>query len=242
MRQTRSLPTICQEYKGSSHRHGCSHRLHPPYPPVRRYIAQPVCQSLRPFPQFGTMTDLWGDTGNAAYNSLQISVIQRPWHNLSGLHQLHPRQGTSTTPATTAPSIRVGPQDGNFIQNYAASQDRPRPGTPPTRPTRSTLTWVYSFPIGRGQAFFATNRIMGLIGGGWQLSGIYKYRDGYPLQITDQHGLHDQLRSAAREPACPTTPPASTSKQARINGRWGRGPGANAGNLNQIQYLNSAGF
>ena len=45
------------------------------------------------------------------------------------------------------------------------------------------LTWSYAFPIGRGQAFFATNRIAGLIGGGWEFSGIYKYRDGNPLQI-----------------------------------------------------------
>ena len=45
--------------------------------------------SLTAYPQFagsnaGGLTDLWGETGNAAYNSFQMLLIQRPWHNLSG--------------------------------------------------------------------------------------------------------------------------------------------------------------
>jgi hypothetical protein len=40
----------------------------------------------------------------------------------------------------------------------------------------------------------------------------------------------------------PDYAPGFDKRQARINGRWGRGPGANAAKLNQISYLNPAAF
>jgi hypothetical protein len=104
------------------------------------------------------------------------------------------------------------------------------------------MTFVYSFPIGRGQAFFATNRLMGLIGGGWQLSGIYKYRDGYPLRITNGAGCETNTSPLAQGTCMPDYAPGFDKRAARINGRWGRGPGANASNINSIQYLNPAAF
>jgi hypothetical protein len=36
--------------------------------------------------------------------------------------------------------------------------------------------------------------------------------------------------------------PGFDKRRARINGRWGRGPGANATNFNGISYLNTAAF
>ena len=75
-------PDISQEYKGDAHRRPPS-GFAVPYPLFAGSQAL-LYQALRPFPQFASMTDLWGDTGNANYNSLQVSVIQRAWHNLSG--------------------------------------------------------------------------------------------------------------------------------------------------------------
>jgi len=196
-------------------------------------------QSLKPFPQFGTMTDLWGSTGNAAYNSLQVSVIQRPWHNLSGLIN-YTRAKEIDDVGTHRTQFPVGPQDGNFTRTYGANQiDR---GLGANNQTNAfNATWVYSFPIGRGQAFFATNRIAGLIGGGWQLSGIYKYRDGYPLQVTDSTAC--MTNSVGGQGTCmPDYTPGFNSKQVRVNGRWGRGAGANASTINQIQYINPLAF
>ena len=194
--------------------------------------------SLRPFPQFGTMHDLWGSTGNAASNSLQISVIQRPWHNLSGLVNYTRAKELDDT-GRHRTQFPVGPQDGNFTRNYTANQIDRGLGTS-NQTNAFNLTWVYSFPIGRGQAFFATNRIAGLIGGGWQFSGIYRYRDGYPIQI----GLSSCNTNAnAGQGSCyPDYTPGFDKRRVRINGRWGRGPGANAANVNTISYVNSAAF
>jgi hypothetical protein len=40
----------------------------------------------------------------------------------------------------------------------------------------------------------------------------------------------------------PDYTPGFDPKHVRINGRWGRGPGANAGAINQIQYINPLAF
>ncbi len=215
-----------------------------PYPSTPPYLSYDggstgFAQSLRPFPQFGTMTDLWGSTGNSAYNSLQVSVIQRPWHNLSGLmNYTRAKQLDDTGIHRT--QFGIGPQDGNFTRTYTASQvDRALGANNQTNALN--VAWSYKFPIGRGQAFFATSRIGSLIGGGWELSGIYKYRDGFPLQITESAGCLTNA-SGGQGPCMPDYSPGFDKRNARINGRWGRGPGANAGNLNTISYLNPAAF
>jgi hypothetical protein len=230
-------PDISLEYKAGLGG-GCSTGCTVPYPLFAGAQAT-LLQALRPFPQFGGMTDLWGDTGNANYNALQISVIQRPWHNLSGFVNYTRAKEIDDT-GTHRTQYGVGPQDGNFVKNYPTGWIDRGLGTS-NQTNAINLTWVYSFPIGRGQAFFATNRIMGLIGGGWQLSGIYRYRDGYPIQISAGGGCMANT-DAAQGTCMPDYVPGFNKAQARINGRWGRGPGANAGNLNSISYLSSAGF
>jgi hypothetical protein len=199
-----------------------------------------VAKALTAYPQYGTFTDLWGDTGNSNYNSLQLSVIQRPWHNLSGFMNYTRSKSIDNTHGHRT-QYGVGPQDGNFTRSYTANQvDR---GLGSFNQTNAfNLTWVYAFPIGRGQAFFATNRLMSLIGGGWQISGIYQYRDGVPLQITNGAGCETNTSPLASGTCLPDYAPGFNPQAARINGRWGRGPGANASNINSVQYLNPAAF
>jgi hypothetical protein len=198
-----------------------------------------VAAALRPFPQYGGLSDLWGDTGNANYNSIQISVVQRVWHNLQGTANYTRAKEIDDT-GNHRTQFPIGPQDGNFYRNYTANQIDRSLGTS-TQTNAINVTWSYIFPIGRGQAFFATNRIAGLIGGGWQLSGIYKYRDGFPLQITQSGGCAPQADDL-QGTCMPDYTPGFDKRRARINGRWGRGPGMNAANAGTIQYLNQAAF
>jgi hypothetical protein len=198
-----------------------------------------VNKALEAFPQYGSFNDIWPDTGNSNYNSVQFSVIQRPWHNLSGFIN-YTRSKSIDDTHNHRTQYPVGPQDGNFTKNYSANAiDRGLGSFNQTN--QFNATWVYSFPIGRGQAFFATNRIMGLIGGGWQLSGIYKYRDGYPLQIT-YAGQNNAQANAGQGTSMPDYSPGFDKRQARINGRWGRAPGSTAATVGSYQYLNPNAF
>jgi hypothetical protein len=198
-----------------------------------------VAQSLLPFPQFGSFTDVWSATGNAAYNSFQILLIQRVWHNLSGLMS-YTRAKTIDDTGAHRTQFPLGPQDGNFTHQIAANEvDR---GLSQYNQTNAfNVAFNYTLPIGRHQALFATNRIAGLIGGGWEINGIYEYRDGYPLQI--QNGSGCEANSNAGQGTCfPDLVPGFNKKTARINGRWGRGPGSNSTNFQSIPYLNEAAF
>ena len=212
-----------------------------------------VGNALVPFPQYGSCSasnmaksgngcgsqDLWGNTGNANYNSLQVTLVQRPWHNLAGLMNYTRAKEIDDT-GYHRTQFPVGPQDGNFVQNMSANRVDRGLGTS-NQTNAFNLTWTYTFPIGRGQAFFATNRIMGLIGGGWEFSGIYKYRDGSPLTVTV--GTNCMTNAVGGQGVCmPDYVPGFDKRQLRINGRWGRGPGANSSNYNQISYINPNGF
>jgi hypothetical protein len=214
--------------------------FHLPYPAAGTNYAAfgglnaTLSRALSAFPQFNGFTDIWGETGNTNYNAVQFSVIQRPWHNLSGFMN-YTRSKTVDDTGTHRTQYPVGPQDGNFTRYYTANEiDR---GLSNFNQTNAfNLTWVYVFPIGRGQKFFGANRIASLIGGGWQLSGIYKYRDGNPLAITGPSC------NAGQGTCLPDYTPGFDGRSARINGRYGRGPGANASNVAYIQYLNPAAF
>ena len=234
-------PDYIQQIKGSYNASGFFGSA-PPYPLYAGPDAT-VAQSLRPFPQFGSSefsnapTDLWGSTGNSNYNSLQVSLIQRPWHNLSGLiNYTRGKEIDDTSIHRT--QYPLGPQDGNFTKYLSANAvDR---GLGQFNQTNAfNVAFNYAFPIGRGQAFFATNRIMSLIGGGWTLNGIYKYRDGYPLQVTTASCA---ANTADGGTCMPDYTPGFNKNQVRINGRWGRGPGASAGNINTISYINPQAF
>jgi len=218
----------------------CPNGNQPPYPLFSGPNAT-VQQSLRPFPQYGGFSDLWGNTGNANYNSLQLSVTQRPWHNLSGFINYTRAKEIDNT-GTRRTDFPVSSADGNFP--FPMSANRVDRGLGATSQTNAfNMTWVYTLPIGRGQAFFATNRIAGMIGGGWEFSGIYKYRDGYPLALTNNSGQCAPNTGFGQGPQCfPDYNPNFNKRQVRINGRWGRGPGSNASTYNNIQYMNPNAF
>ncbi|MFB3903925.1 MAG: TonB-dependent receptor domain-containing protein [Acidobacteriota bacterium] len=51
------------------------------------------------------------------------------------------------------------------------------------RPHRLTISGVYEFPFGYGKPFLADNPVVSRIVGGWQLSGIYTFQSGSPIQF-----------------------------------------------------------
>ena len=198
-----------------------------------------VDHALSAFPQFGNLTDIWGATGNSNYNALQLMIVQRPWHGLSGFMNYTWSKSIDDT-GNHRTQYPVGPQDGNFTRSYTASGIDRGLGTFDQR-SNFNGTFNYEFPIGRGRAFFTNSKFATLVGGGWALSGIYKIRQGFPLQITTQ-GACLTSENAFQGSCMPDYNPAVLPSQARINGQWGRAPGANASNIQTIQYLNPAAF
>ncbi len=199
-----------------------------------------VARALSSFPQFGNLTDIWGATGNSNYNALQVMVIQRPFHGLSGFANYTWSKSIDDV-GNHRTQYPVGPQDGNFTNNYSASHIDRGLGTFDQRHAFNA-TFNYLFPFGHGQKFLANSRIGTWIAGGWQLTGIYKIRQGTPLQITvSEPGSNGCLtaQNALQGTCMPDYNPNVGAGQARINGKWGRGPGANASNVQNIQLTST---
>jgi hypothetical protein len=210
---------------------------HLPYPTFGGSSAT-VLKSLSPFPQFLNNTDLWGQTGNSNYNSLQISVIQRPWHGLSGMANYTWSKSIDDTHGHRS-QYPIGPQDGNFTHYYPSDRVDRGLGTYDQR-NNINVTWVYLLPLGRS-GFTGNHFLVRSAVGGWSVSGIYKRRAGTPLQITNGFGCNSNT-TGGQGTCIPDYVPGFSPSNARINGKWGKAPGANAATIGNVQYLNPAAF
>jgi hypothetical protein len=186
-----------------------------------------IGQMLTPFPQYSGVSDTWGNVGNFSFNSLQVTLDQRLSHGL-----------TFDVNYTFGKNIGDdGPyRDGYNIPAAAIShgttafkQDRiDRSWTTISSPNTLHVYGVYALPFGQG-GLGANNLLVRWLAGGWQISGIYTFNQGAPLQLT-WSGC-----TATNCPAQGQNMPdlaSGYSGHARINGKYGTGPsGTTACNL-----------
>lgn len=180
-----------------------------------------VAAALRPYPQYGSVSDTWGNVANANYNSLQLTLSQRSYKGLS-----------FTVNYTYSKSIDDA---GTFRSGYAIPASAMDDGStwPIGRidrslstsdyPQRLSVFGVYELPFGAGK-IGSNQRLVRVLAGGWALSGIYSYSSGGPLAITGS-GCVSQGQGT-----CMPSYNASFSGKVRKNGSWGHGYLANMSN------------
>jgi hypothetical protein len=122
-----------------------------------------IAQMLRPFPQYNSVTDVYGDVGQSNYNALQATIQKR----LS--------QGLTFNLNYTF-SKALGTINGNrsaYIQEKSLS----------TTDQTHLLNAFYSYqlPFGKGHAFNSENKVVSAAVNGWQISGITRFASGTPL-------------------------------------------------------------
>ena len=124
-------------------------------------LSSTVAQSLRPFPQFGNLTDQWAPLGNNWYDALQAKLTKRY------------SRGLEVTTAFTwqkqlARGVETGVNDvfNRQINKYLASN---------SQPYNLQIAFQYEIPGLRHNrmARFATE--------GWTISGIMRYASGLPI-------------------------------------------------------------
>lgn len=197
-----------------------------------------IAQMLTPFPQYSSVADTWGNVGNFSYNSLQITLEQRMSHGL-----------TFNVNYTYAKNLG---DDGPYRDGYnlpaaaishgtkAYKQDRIDRGlTTISIPNTLHAYGVYQLPFGKGH-FGGNSMLVRWLAGGWQLSGIYQFSSGTPLQLT---------WSGCNGTQCPAQgqnmPDLASgySGHARINGNYGKGPnGYQFASLGKVQYIDPTAF
>jgi len=122
-----------------------------------------IAQMLRPFPQYSSVTDVYGDVGQSNYNALQISAEQRLSHGL-------------TFNVNYTISKALGTINGNrsaYIQEKSLSTS--------DQPHIFNASYSYELPFGTGRRFNPEIRVVRSVVSGWKISGITRYDSGTPL-------------------------------------------------------------
>jgi hypothetical protein len=174
-----------------------------------------VAQALKPFPQYGSISDPWLDVGNSTYNSLQISLTQRLSQGLTFMFNY-------TYSKELDDLVGVRDPNKDFLEKGPGTIDHP---------TVATATFVYQLPFGIGHQLNSGSRLLSTLISHWQFSGIFTYAGGAPLSITGTctgGGIIDAV----------CYPNYNTSFSGSV---WQNGtPGT--GNITTTAYLNKTAF
>jgi len=191
-----------------------------------------VSQALLAFPQYSGITDQVGSIGNANYNALQLSIVQRLSRGLTFmLNYTYSktiddlgtfRTGYAIPAGALANSSKAWPIDR--IERSRSALDQPQ---------NLIFTSTYDLPFGQGK-IGNDNAFVRAIAGGWRLSGIFSYYAGDPLAVTE-----GSCAAPGQGTCMPTYAPGFVGT-ARQNGGWGHG--ATRTSLASTQYINPAAF
>jgi hypothetical protein len=147
-------------------------------PTVQRF------QLLRPYPEFCDVTQANGvPVGGSTYNALQLTYTHR-WH--SGLNVNVSYTYSKFVDNVQGASGWAFPGNGSDVRdftNLAAERSRDVSDIPHSL----VVNYIYELPIGKGKALGSSwsgpvNQILG----GWQLTGIFTAKSGFPLIIRPQ--------------------------------------------------------
>ena len=123
-------------------------------------------QSLRPYPQFSTITPIYSSGASSFYHSLQVTATKRYTQGLSF-------EGSYTWSKNL--------DDGQSHQDsYNLRDDRALSDIDLKH--RFVIAYIYELPFGRGKRFGAGwAKWLDLAAGQWQFNGITTYQSGTPL-------------------------------------------------------------
>ncbi len=132
-----------------------------------------VAQSLRPFPQFLTVTEQAAKAGRSFYNGASARLRKRFSKGLQfeASYTWSRNLGFSNPgEAGFGTTNNVLQDDGNRQLEWAL--------LPNDVPHAVVGFWTYDLPLGKGKRW-----------GGWQVSGIHRYQSGVPLSIFTSNTL-----------------------------------------------------
>ena len=122
-----------------------------------------IAQMLRPFPQYNSVTDVYGNVGQSNYNALQASIQQRLAHGLTfNLNYTY--------------SKALGTINGN---RSAYRQEKNLSTT--DQPHLLNAFYSYQLPFGKGRMFDPANKVVSALVSGWMMTGITRFATGTPL-------------------------------------------------------------
>ena len=165
-----------------------NHGVHQPIElPVNQIAPTPGCcfgvskaQSLRPYPQFLTVTSLVN--GGASAYAAMLATLTHRWNNgLSARAAYTWAHGLDDVDAPRS-------ADGIAVQNVYNL--RAQWGTAMTNiPQRFSLSSVYELPVGSGGRFVAHTPVLSQAIAHWKISTVAQFQKGYPYNVSQGNTL-----------------------------------------------------
>src|SRR5262249_36918195 len=129
---------------------------------------------LRPYPQFGRITQTERNDGKGWYNAMQVIINRR----LSNGFSIHGSYTFSKVMQLAGDTVT---DDTNRLTRAEsrgiASEDRPH---------RFTFAGIYHLPVGRGKRFFGQMPgVLNAVFGGWEAAGAIIRESGRPWDFPD---------------------------------------------------------
>lgn len=204
-----------------------------PYPSYGG-LSGSIGQMLRPFPQYGTVSNTWGNVYDANYHGLQIVANQRAWHGLSYTANFTWNKTMDNTGTYRAGYIIPG----NVITGGKTVDVRKLEHSISTidRPVSLKFYGAYTLPFGKNGEFGSKNSVVRPLVSNWQVSWIYSVAAGTPLAVT---GASATCKTFGQGTCMPSYNPNFTGK-IHPHGKYGNGYLANMDNA--PRYINPEAF
>ncbi|MGH9838655.1 MAG: carboxypeptidase regulatory-like domain-containing protein [Blastocatellia bacterium] len=149
-----------------------------PYP---AFAGGLLWQALAPYPHLARngigLGTYRAPYGHSTFHSLQIVVNQRMGKSLT----VYWNYNLSKTLQNIETTL-IGSNDSRPLNIYNLSLEKSIADDDRTHNFKTSIIW--DLPLGQGQKFFANNRAVDLVLGGWQLTYIGNYNSGTPLRFT----------------------------------------------------------
>lgn len=136
-----------------------------------------VYQSLKPFPQYSSVSNSFEGAGTAYYNGAQIELDKRYTNGLSFLYALTVARTMSNNDFGLVSGFQVSGMD-----KYRQGQEYSVSGSDQKYNTK--LSFSYDLPIGKGKQFLNKSNILTNIIGGWKINGILDYEGAGPYGVS----------------------------------------------------------
>jgi hypothetical protein len=198
--------------------------------PPNFITTQTLAQALKPFPNYNGVGDSYGNVANSNYESLQVSLMQRPANGVTFM--LNYIWSKSIDDGGTFRSGYAIPAAySNRGQSFAPDRIE-RTVSTSNQPQHLIETGVFNSPFGEG-GIGGSHAMVRRALGGFKFSEIVQIYSGSPLPITGS-----SCQTNPSQSTCNPTINASFVGSGRINGKWGSGATATA----SPSYLNSNAF
>lgn len=172
-------------------------------------------QRLRPFPQYGSVSWIAPDWGNASYHALNAKVEKR----FSGGLNLLANYTWSKTIDDVEARIEAGGAPGDGQQSYYSRRlDKSLSGNDMRH--RLVASFVYELPVGKGRRLHPRNRLADTVIGGWSLGTIAEFHTGFPFGVVESSNRLNAFSSSQRPNIVGNAGLPTDRPRAQLVDRW----------------------